>query len=178
MYKLKNATLLPLLNEAVQTPRQFATKAWSSPSGRPRRFPAEISRVRTLCEFKIIREGNSLSRIWRIIAKKTTRLELFHSFKDQNKFPITQSILKYNLLRFLSPLPEHKRTFWPAAIKVDSWTLWYSTKTASPQVRHRFATYCGSRICRSFRFGFDYGEIEASIQGLVGYQFFFDPHLQ
>ena len=98
-------------------------KAGTSPSGRPRRFPAEISRVRTLCEFKIIREGNLLSRISRIIAKKTTRLELFHSFKDQNKFPITQSILKYNLLRFLSPLPEHIRTFWPAAIKVDSWTL-------------------------------------------------------
>ena len=59
-----------------------ANKAWTSPSGRPRRFPADISHVRTLCEFRIIREGNLLSGTWRIIAKKTTRLELFHSFKD------------------------------------------------------------------------------------------------
>ena len=34
------------------------------------------------------------------------------------------------------------------------------------QLCHRFATYCVSRICRSFRFGSGHGEFEASTRAL------------
>ena len=70
--------------------------------------------------------------------------------------------LKIQFIAFvLSPFPEHKRTFWPAAIKVDSWTLWSLTKTASSQVRHILCVANLSKLqvrLRSRRiWGFDSG---------------------
>ena len=39
----------------------------------------------------------------------------------------------------------------------------------STELRHSFATYCVSRISRSFGFDFGHGLIESSIQAIVAY---------
>ena len=75
-----------------------------------------------------------------------------------------------------SPFVTHTSHTWPYAGDCECHAAPATCPGVSTELRHRFATYCGSRISRSFRFDSGAGEIEASFGALQSLHATHPPH--